>query len=72
MLDDADAQQQDALESEASETGTAYESPYFTYESDYDEAPTVADIFKKGKQVILNQDDIVEIVILKDLDVPVI
>ena len=33
---------------------------------------SVVDIFKKGKQVVLNQDDIVEIIILKDLDVPVI
>ena len=31
-----------------------------------------ADIFKKGKQVNLNQEDIVEIIITKDLDVPVI
>ena len=33
---------------------------------------SVADIFKKGKQVNLNQDDVVEIIITKDLDVPVI
>ena len=33
---------------------------------------SVIDIFRKGKQVILNQDDIVEIIITKDLDVPVI
>ena len=33
---------------------------------------SVADIFKKGKQVLLNQDDIVEIIITQDLDVPVI
>ena len=33
---------------------------------------SVVDIFKMGKQVILNKDDIVEIIILKDLDVPVI
>ena len=33
---------------------------------------SVIDIFRKGKQVILNQDDVVEIIILKDLDVPVI
>ena len=33
---------------------------------------SVIDIFRKGKQVSLNQDDIVEIIILKDLDVPVI
>ena len=30
------------------------------------------DLFRKGKQVILNQDDIVEIIITQDLDVPVI
>lgn len=35
-------------------------------------ADSVADIFKKGKQVSLNQDDVIEIIILKDLDVPVI
>ena len=33
---------------------------------------SVIDIFRKGKQVELNQDDAVEIIILKDLDVPVI
>ena len=33
---------------------------------------SVADLFKKGKQVLLNQDDIVEIIITQDLDVPVI
>ena len=33
---------------------------------------SVIDIFRKGKQVNLNQDDVVEIIITKDLDVPVI
>lgn len=33
---------------------------------------SILDIFKKGKHVFLNQGDIVEIIILKDLDVPVI
>lgn len=33
---------------------------------------SVIDLFRKGKQVNLNQDDIVEIIITKDLDVPVI
>ncbi len=33
---------------------------------------SVIDIFRKGKQVVLNQDDVVEIVITQDLDVPVI
>ena len=30
------------------------------------------DLFRKGKQVILNQDDVVDIIITQDLDVPVI
>lgn len=30
------------------------------------------DLFRKGKQVVLNQGDVVEIIIIKDLDVPVI
>ena len=33
---------------------------------------SVIDLFRKGKQVSLNQDDVIEIIILKDLDVPVI
>lgn len=33
---------------------------------------SIIDIFRKGKQVELNQEDVVEIIILKDLDVPVI
>ena len=33
---------------------------------------SVIDIFRKGKQVVLNQGDVIDIIILKDLDVPVI
>lgn len=33
---------------------------------------SIFDIFRKGKQVILNQNDIVEIIITQDLDVPII
>lgn len=33
---------------------------------------SIIDIFRKGKQVVLNQDDVIEIVVTQDLDVPVI
>ncbi len=33
---------------------------------------SVADIFRKGKPVVLNKDDILQIVIMQDLDVPVL